>query len=61
MIKLKRDCGNCKHLCTYPVVCCDIGVPTQTYYLDKENTAFGCRPKFAYECKAKRLEIQNKA
>ena len=59
MIKLKFDCVNCKYLCMYPSVCCDIGVETQCFYIDKEETTFRCRPKYAVECKNARLLKQN--
>jgi hypothetical protein len=60
MVRLRKDCGNCKFLCTYPFICCDKNVETETYYLDREKTVFGCRPKYAYECKKKREQLLNK-
>lgn len=54
MTRLRLTCGNCKYLAKYPYVTCDIGVESETFYLDKEETIFSSRPIFAYECKKAR-------
>ena len=58
-LRIKKICGRCEFWRGFPYVHCELDCDLDTYYIDKEQTIFDCKPTKPKQCKYRRQEQEN--
>lgn len=56
-LRAKNSCGRCSYWAGFPYVHCALNCDMETFYVDKEETVFDCKPRNPIDCRDKRQDV----